>query len=381
MTEDRVETLSLIDEAVGAGCRLDKACAELGVDPRTTQRWRLQAGGVDGRRGPKSSPKQKLSAVERAKVLACANLPEFRNLSPKQIVPRLADRGEYVASESTFYRVLREAGQLAHRGAVKPRSGRRPEEIIATGPNQVWSWDITYLRGPIRGKFYYLYLFVDVWSRRIMKAVVREEESSEAAAEMITEACLEHGIERNRLTLHSDNGAPMKGATMLATMQALGVIPSFSRPSVSDDNPYSEALFRTLKYVPNYPRQPFDSVDAAWAWVERFVDWYNTEHKHSAIGFVAPDQRHRGRDIELFAARRAVYEEARRRHPARWSRRTRHWDAPAEVALNPRELSTRARASRSRRCGATSTPSMVPSTTSLTNTMGQRHHASTRAAA
>ncbi len=382
MTDDRDEALSLIDEAVRAGCRLEAACDELGIDARTVQRWRAKpGGGRDGRRGPRATPKQKLSPAERAKVLAVANTPEFRNMSPKQIVPRLADRGEYVASESTFYRVLREAGQLHHRGRSRAPSGRRPDEVVATGPNQLWSWDITYLPSAQRGKFYYLYLFVDVWSRRIMKAVVHGEESADYAAELLREAGREHGIGRDELTVHSDNGGPMKGSTMLATLQALGIIPSFSRPSVSDDNPFSEALFRTLKYVPPYPRKPFESVEAAWAWVERFVAWYNGEHRHSAIGFVTPDERHRGVDVDVLLARRRVYEAARRRRPDRWSGRTRKWDAPAEVALNPRELSTRARASSSLRCGADSATSMVPQSTSSNAATHPRHHATTRAAA
>lgn len=382
MTEDRTEALSLVEEAVGAGCRLERACAELGLDPRTVQRWRNQpAAGCDRRRGPGSSPKQKLSPEERAKVREVANSPEFRNVSPKQIVPRLADRGEYVASESTFYRVLGEAGEMEHRGAAKPATNARPKEVVATGPNQVWSWDITYLRSEVRGRFYYLYLFIDVWSRRIVKARVHEVECSTTAANLLDEACREHGVEPQVLTLHADNGPPMKGATMLATMQTLGIIPSFSRPSVSDDNPFSEALFRTLKYVPFYPRKPFASVDAAWAWVERFVAWYNAQHLHSAIGFVTPNDRHCGADVALFSARRSVYERARQSHPERWSRSTRQWDAPATVALNPRDLSTRARASSELRSGARSATSMVPQTATPKGATQSRHHREPRVAA
>ena len=382
MTEERSETLSLVAEAVEAGCRLERACNELGLDVRTVQRWRAQpAGGLDARRGPRTQPRQKLTAEDRAKVLDVANTTEFRSLSPKQIVPRLADQGEYIASESTFYRVLRAADQLAHRGATKPRTVTRPEEVVATGPNQVWSWDITYLPSAMRGKFYYLYLFVDVWSRRIMKAVVHAEESADLAATLLCEAWREHGIGPGELTVHSDNGGPMTGATMLATMQSLGIVPSFSRPSVSDDNPFSEALFKTLKYVPSYPRKPFASVEAAWAWVERFVAWYNGEHRHSAIGFVTPDERHSGVDVDVLLARRRVYEAARLRRPDRWSGLARKWDAPALVALNPRDLSTRARAASSLRCGAESTTSMVPPSTSTSTPTHLRHHAATRAAA
>jgi transposase InsO family protein len=361
MSGDRIETLTLIDEAVAAGCRLGVASAELGLSLRTVQRWRrVPDGGDDRRRGPNTKPSHALSEAERAEVVRVANQPEHRNLSPKQIVPKLADGGVYIASESTFYRIFREDKLLAHRGASRPRTVTRPEEIVAQGPNEVWSWDITYLPAAVKGTFYYLYLFVDVWSRRIMKAVVLPEESADHAAELIRAACAEHGVTPRTLCLHSDNGSPMKGATMLATMQALGVVPSFSRPSVSDDNPFSEALFRTLKYTPAYPRKPFESLDAAWAWVERFVGWYNHEHLHSAIGFVTPDQRHHGDDLTVLTDRRAVYEAARMRNPARWSRRTREWDAPALVPLNPREPETRARAAASRRLGAMASTSMAP---------------------
>ena len=337
------------------------------------------AQAAQRRRGPAQRPEvgaaEKLTDEEKAIVVETANAPEFRNLSPKQIVPRLADRGQYVASESTFYRVLRAEGLMAHRGPSKPRTVQRPEELVATGPNEVWSWDITYLPAGVRGTFFYLYLFVDVWSRRIMKAVVLAEENAEHAARLLNEACAEHEVQPQVLTLHSDNGGPMKGSTMLATMQSLGVVPSFSRPSVSNDNPYSEALFRTLKYVPSYPRKPFESLDAAWAWVERFVDWYNREHRHSALGFVAPDERHQGHDIRVLLARRDVYAAARRRHPARWSRHPRHWNAPATVSLNLRERQTNARATETLRIGATPATSMVPATVARTWISPLRHHA------
>jgi transposase InsO family protein len=352
MTRDRNDALTLLAEAVQGGCRFAVACRELGLHPRTVQRWRRQPdGGTDQRRGPRSAPAHALSVDERKAVLDAANSAEFRNTSPKQIVPKLADRGVYIASESTFYRVLHAEGLMTHRGASKPRTVRRPDELVATGPNQVWSWDITYLPSCVRGQFYYLYMFVDVWSRRIVAARVCSEESAAHAANLLAEAVIEQGVEPHVLALHADNGSPMKGSTMLATMQALGVVPSFSRPSVSNDNPYSEALFRTVKCAPAYPRKPFASVEAAWAWVERFVAWYNQDHLHSAIGFVTPDERHRGRDIVTLLARRAVYGAARERCPARWSRGIRRWDAPATVALNPRELSTKQRAERELRVG------------------------------
>jgi transposase InsO family protein len=328
--------VDLIDEARAGGARLATACAELGIDPRTIQRWRGRGVGEDQRRGPKSEPPNKLSAAERQQVLDVANRPEFRNLSPKQIVPKLADQGSYVASESTFYRVLREAEQLTHRGRAKAPSSRPPAQQRATGPGQVWSWDITYLRSSVAGAFFYLYLFLDVWSRKIVAFGVHEAESAEAAAEMLEEALAREGLIDVDLVLHSDNGSPMKGATLKATLERLGVIPSYSRPHVSDDNPFSESLFRTLKYRPEYPRRPFESCEGAQEWAAGFVDWYHHEHLHSGIGYVTPLDRHEGRADAILEARRQLYENARRRHPERWARgRTRAWAAPREVLLNP----------------------------------------------
>ena len=245
MKEDRVRALSLIDEAVGAGARLSAACRILGVSVRTIQRWRLKGGGEDERLGPRTEPGNKLSEAERQEVLDVATSPEFRDESPKQIVPTLADQCIYLASEATFYRILREAKLMAHREPSRPPSPK-PRELVATGPNQVYTWDITYLRSPVRGEFYYLSMFVDLFSRKIVGWRVDEDESMDHAAELIRRICWTEGIEPGTVTLHSDNGGPMKGSTMLATLEKLGVVPSFSRPRVSDDNPYSEALFRTL---------------------------------------------------------------------------------------------------------------------------------------
>ena len=268
-------------------------------------------------------------------MLDIATSQAFRDLSPKQIVPQLADQGVYLASESSFYRLLREQRMMTHRQSSKPPVSRRPKEQVATGPCQVWSWDITYLKSPLRGSFFYLYMILDVWSRKIVAARVFEEESMDHSARLFARACVREGVNPEGLVLHSDNGGPMKGATMLATLQKLGVIPSFSRPRVSNDNPYSEALFRTMKYRPQYPSQPFASVAEAQAWVDDFVAWYNTEHLHSAIQFVTPDNRHRGLDEHILRNRHRVYQEARQRCPARWSGETRNWQPVTVVRLNP----------------------------------------------
>jgi transposase InsO family protein len=208
---------------------------------------------------------------------------------------------------------------------------------VATGPGQVLSWDITYLKGPVRGTFFYLYLVIDVWSRKIMGWAVHYRESSEYAAELFAAICEAAQLSRDKVVLHMDRGSPMKGSTLRATLEQLGVLPSYSRPHVCNDNPYSESLFRTLKYRPEYPTKPFESVDAARAWVEAFVAWYNNEHLHSAIGYVTPEQRHSGAADEILAKRRRVYEAARRRHPERWRSNIRRWDSPDVVYLNPED--------------------------------------------
>jgi transposase InsO family protein len=309
----------------------------LEITVRTLQRWEKD-DAKDRRKvaAAKRVPNNKLSDEERQAILATCNKPEFQSLPPSQIVPRLADNGEYLASESSFYRVLREADQVQRRGrAQAPRRLAKPEGYQASGPNQVWSWDITFLAASIRGVFYRLYLVEDIFSRKIVGWEVHENESADHASVLIRKACLAEGVHHDGLVLHADNGGPMKGATMLATLQRLGVVPSFSRPSVSDDNPYSESLFRTLKYTPAYPNKPFESIEAARQWVHRFVQWYNNEHRHSAIRYVTPDQRHRGADRELLKQREAVYEAARQRNPARWSGTTRNWNPVTEVWLNP----------------------------------------------
>jgi len=323
---------------VRAGSRLERASEMVGISGRTAQRWQKQGeGGQDGRMGPRRVPGNKLSEREQQEVLKIANSTEYKELSPKQIVPRLADQGQYVASESSFYRILRKQGQMTHREPSRPASQNRPEAFVATGANQVYTWDITYLRSSLKGVFFYLYMIVDIWSRKIVGWEVHEQESMEYASLLMERSCEALGVDPAGLILHSDNGGPMKGSTMLATLQWLGIVPSFSRPRVSDDNPYSEALFRTLKYRPEYPRRPFETIEEARQWVRWFVRWYNTEHLHSAIRFVTPDDRHFGREPEILENRRRVYEEARRRHPERWSGSIRNWAPVGAVWLNPQD--------------------------------------------
>lgn len=281
-------------------------------------------------------PPNKFSEAERQAALEVVNSDEFKDLPPSQIVPRLADQGLYVASESTLYRLLREVGQGTHHRLERVAQKRsKPRALVATGSDQIYCWDISYLPTEVRGIYFYLYLFVDLFSRRIVGWQVYDCESAELASGLLQAICERQGITPHQLTVHSDNGSLMKGETMLATMQRLGVAASRSRPAVSHDNPYSEALFRTLKYRLQLPVKSFENLLAARRWVTELAHWYNHEHRHSAIGFVTPAQRHMQIDQALLDDRAKVYAAARNANPNRWSGLTRNWDRIAEVHLNP----------------------------------------------
>ena len=394
----RKHLLALLDNACNAGARMYQACQQIGLSLRTMQRW-LEASSnatptlqpelpivqklsttlpalqvqpeqdtaavldqnpapnpltlspatglpasVSGtcqdrrlsgvRRG--GVPHNKLTPQEIQRVLQCINSDEFKDLPPSQIVPRLADRGCYLASESTMQRILRRSAQNTHRRAERKGQKRsKPFALKATMINQIYTWDITYLPTAIKGQYFYLYLFVDIFSRFIVGAQVFDCESAELSADLLKDICQRHGVAKDQVTLHSDNGGPMKGQTILSTMQELGVIASRSRPSVSNDNPYSESLFRTLKYRPQMPVRPFETLQEARLWAIGLVDWYNLEHRHSAIKFVTPAQRHDGLDPQLLQKRREVYAQARNDNPQRWSKNTRNWSPVTEVHLNP----------------------------------------------
>jgi transposase InsO family protein len=301
------------------------------------QRWTEEAEvKKDGRLGAtRSSPVNKLSEAEKEDILRIANKEEYRSMPPAQIVPDLADKGIYIASESTFYRVLRDAEQQHHRGRSREPQKRVVSGYYATGSNQVWSWDITWLPGPVKGLFFYLYLILDIFSRKIVGWEVYEEESAEYASEVVLRAALSEHLKGAPLVLHSDNGSPMKGSSLLTTLKNLGIEASYSRPRVSNDNPYSESLFHTLKYRPAYPYQGFADIEKSREWVHGFVGWYNEEHRHSGLNFVTPNQRHQGLDIEIMEHRKMVYEAAKAIHPERWSGDIRKLGLPEGVWLNP----------------------------------------------
>ena len=337
LDSDRQTAVTLVKEAVTSGAATYQACRELGITIRTYQRW-IAGGNIksDGRPDmTRPEPKNKLSLQERQEILDVANSEQYGSLPPSQIVPTLADEGRYIASESSFYRVLHEHKQQHQRGRSQETVRKTATTHTATGPNQLWCWDITWLPGPAKGVYYYLYLILDVYSRKIVGWEIHDHESSENASVLVRKTHLRECVGLKPLVLHSDNGSPMKGASLLETLHELGVASSYSRPRVSNDNAYAESIFRTCKYRPNYPYKGFASLEDARSWVLEFTYWYNHRHKHSGIKFVTPAQRHEGEAKKVMDRRKELYQQAKDRNPARWSGNTRNWELPEKVHLNP----------------------------------------------
>lgn len=339
----RNHIVNLIQEALMAGARQSRACEVAGVEARTLQRWRKNPHQGDRRTLRVQSPENKLTDLERQRILNTVNSAEYGGLSPCQIVPRLADKGCYIGSESTIYRILKKEGQLKCRTRASAPLRKKPDPLCATRPNQIYSWDITYLPTPVRGRHLYLYKFLDIFSRKVVGWAVYEQESSDLAADLLRHIVRREKIQPGQVVLHSDNGAPMTSATMLAMLQELGVARSLSRPGVSNDNPYSESAFKTLKYHPLYPSKPFADLNEAREWVARFVEWYNEEHRHSGINFVTPSERHAGLDKALLRRREGLFAAARARNPNRWSGATRDWARVNVVYLNPARAEAKTR--------------------------------------
>ena len=339
--EDRQMMVRHIDTAHAAGARLRPACEVAGITIRTLQRWRAEYGLIVGDRRPvaeRPMPSHALTAEERAGILAVANEPRFAALPPARIVPILADENVYIASESSFQRVLRAHGQSRHRGRCRaPQPSRAPTTHVATAPGQVWCWDMTYLPTEVQGQWCYLYLILDLYSRKIVGWEIHETDAADHAVQLLKRTALAEGVHAmaTKPVLHGDNGSTLKATTVLAMLHWLGVKPSYSRPRVSDDNAFVESLFKTAKYRPEFPAHGFASLQEARAWGHDFVRWYNFEHRHSGIRYVTPAQRHAGGDSAILERRHQTYLQARERHPARWSGHTRDWSPIGSVTLNP----------------------------------------------
>lgn len=341
--DTRRELLTWFDEAIANGAPRWKAAEQLEISLKTLNRWRDDNGTVLVDRRPdaqRPAPSNQLTDEEEQRILAICNEEKNASLPPSQIVPALADQGEYIASEASFYRVLKKHGQLQHRGRSKKRSGsKKPTTHIAKGPNQVWCWDISYIPSRVRGQFWYLYLILDIYSRKIVGWEIHGQESGELASQLINRTVIAERCTKTPLVLHSDNGAPMTSSTFKAKLADLGIVPSHSRPRVSNDNAFAESIFKTVKYCPQWPSQGFLTLDDSRKWMLKFERFYNHQHRHSSIRFVTPAQRHEQRDQGILKHRKQVYTKARETNPSRWSGQIRNWEPVGPVALNPERIS------------------------------------------
>jgi putative transposase len=260
-----------------------------------------------------------LSPTEREQVRALLNSERFQDLAPREVYAELLDAERYLCSISTMYRILTEHAEVRERRNQLRHPAYHKPELLATGPNQVWSWDITKLRGPSKGVYYYLYVIIDIYSRYVVGWLIAEVESAELAEQLIAETCTKQDVARAQLTIHADNGGPMTAKTVAILLADLGVAKSHSRPHVSNDNPYSEAQFKTLKYRPDYPDR-FGSVADARRWGRGFFAWYNDQHHHSGLGLLTPAVVHTGRAEVVRQQRQAVLRQAYQAHPERFTK-------------------------------------------------------------
>jgi len=281
------------------------------------------------------APPRALSPTEQAQVREVLNSERFQDLAPREIYAELLDEERYLCSISTMYRILAAHAEVRERRNQLHHPVYRKPELLATGPNQVWSWDITKLRGPSKGVYYYLYVIIDIYSRYVVGWLIAEIESAELAEQLIAETCAKQGVQRAQLTLHADNGSPMIAKTVVSLLADLGVAKSHSRPHVSNDNPYSEAQFKTLKYRPDYPDR-FGSLADARQWARSFFAWYNEQHHHIGLGLLTPTVVHTGRADTVRQQRQAVLQQAYQTHPERFVRgQPQPTKLPEAVWINP----------------------------------------------
>ncbi|TSE28201.1 Integrase core domain protein [Tepidimonas taiwanensis] len=324
------------------GARQPLACKSTGINVRTLQPWKSGSGLHARYRRPRPERPTTTDALtdeERARTLTVANEPRFADQPPARLVPALADEGAYIASESCFQRVLHEHGQNAHRGRA-PQPTRTPTTHVANAPGQVWCWDMTHLPEQIQGRRLYLYLIMDLFSSMIVACEIHEFDDAKRAACPLKRTALTEGIHAmaDKPVLQDDNSGTIKATAVLAMLHWLGIMPSYPRPRVSDNNAFVGLLFETTKYRQHeFPVRGFATLEDARQWRPDFVRWYNFEQRHSALRYVTRAQRHAGEDIAVLAARHQTYLKARERHPARWPDNRRDWTSvsPSPVTLNP----------------------------------------------
>lgn len=302
-------------ETLAAQVGVSAACRGLGVTRSALYRQRQPAAPAPKRERPPAA--RALSPEERATVRAILNSERFADQSPREVYATLLDEGTYLCSWRTMYRVLAEHQEVRERRDQLRRPVYQKPELLATAPRHLWSWDITKLKGPVPWTYYYLYVVLDVFSRYVVGWLIAERESAELARQLLAETCAKEEIAPEQLTVHADRGSPMIAHPVAELFASLGVTKSHSRPHVSDDNPYSEAQFKTLKYQPTFPDR-FGSLEDARAWARPFFQWYNHEHHHTALGLMTPAAVHLGQAAELYERRRQVLQTAYEAHPERF---------------------------------------------------------------
>ena len=318
--------------AVAPEIGLAPACRALGVSRATAYRHRSPKPRTAKR--PRPKPVMALSEAERADVLEQLHSERFVDASPAQVYATLLDEGTYLASERTMYRILAAQGESGERRDQLRHPAYAKPELLATQPNELWSWDITKLKGPAKWTHYHLYVLLDVFSRYVPGWLLAHHESGALADRLISETVEQEGV-TSGLTIHADRGTSMTSKPVALLMADLGITKSHGRPHVSDDNPFSEAHFKTLKYRPGFPSR-FGSIEDARAFCRTFFAWYNTEHRHSGIGLLTPETVHRGRGEDVRTARRAVLADAYAAHPERFVRqRPEPPKLPTAVWINP----------------------------------------------
>ena len=299
------------------GQSMAAACAVLGVPRSSVYRARHAVGQATAACAPRPTPARALSHGEKAEVRTLLNSEAYQDQAPREVYADLLDQGVYLCSWRTMYRILHENDEVRERrNQLRHPSYQRPE-LLATGPNQLWSWDITKLCGAAKWMYYYLYVMLDVFSRYAVGWLIAERESAALAAELIAESCSKQAIAPGQLTVHADNGGPMQAKSLTQLLVDLGVSKTHSRPHQSNDNPYSESHFKTLKYCPQYPGQ-FGSLTEARQWGQPFFTWYNNEHHHTGIALLTPADLHYGRAEQILKQRQAVMQEAYAAHPERF---------------------------------------------------------------
>jgi putative transposase len=331
-TEQRVGIVAALDEAIASGARLFMACQAIRLCERRLRRWRKNK--VDGRTGGYRALNQKLNESEKDAIIEALNLPGIDKLPIKAAHATLLDQGYCLASPSTFARVIEERKVKRDSGTIKAKKAKRPE-LVATGPNQVWCWDITWLEAPTKGKYYYLYMIIDMFSRKVVGHEIYAKEDGSLARGLFAQTLAEEGVHPGQIMVHADNGKPMRSKMLQGLFDFLQVKVSHGRPHTSNDNAFAESLFATFKSRVSFPEY-FSSMEAAREYCEDFFTWYNNEHLHSSLDFVTPNSVHEGKHIEVYKKRNELLQQSRSSHPSRHGGKRKCYGMATEVRLRHR---------------------------------------------